>query len=88
MLKITSITDLDGVVKEETMNYIETNHSLYGEFYSKDLFVGVPFCFVYDDYSGQMMQSSNIYHWDYVENDKIYIIETMNSIYYIEVVEE
>ena len=25
MLKIASITDLDGVVKEETMNYIETN---------------------------------------------------------------
>mgnify|MGYP006903513949 CR=1 FL=1 len=88
MLRIAQITDLDGVVKEETMNYIETNHSLYGEFYSKNLFVGMPFCFVYNDDSGQIMQSSTIYYWDYVENDKLYIIETRNSIYYIKEVEE
>ena len=88
MLKIVDITDLEGVVKEETIKYIETTHSLYGEFYSKDLFVGMPFCFVYDDYSGQMLRSSTICHWDYAEKDKLYIIETMNSIYYIKEVEE
>lgn len=88
MLRIANITDLDGVIKEEAMNYIKTNHSLYGEFYSKDLFVGMPFRFVYNDDSGKIMQSSTIYHWEYVEQDKLYIIETRNSIYYIQEVEE
>lgn len=88
MLKIVGITDLDGVVKEEAINYIKTNHSLYGKFFPKDLFVGMPFYFVYNDDSERMMQSSTIYHWDYVEKDKLYIIETMNSIYYIKEVEE
>ena len=35
-----------------------------------------------------MLKSSTIKHTDYVEQDKLYIITTKNSIYYIQEVEE
>ena len=50
--------------------------------------LGIHFIFLYDDDTNQCLRSSNIDNIDYVEQDKLYVIETRNSIYYIKEVEE
>lgn len=86
-LYISSITDKEGKVKNDFYNKLKLNHSLYGQFYSEPK-IGHPFYFLYDDDTNQCLRSSNIDHIDYIENDKLYVIETRNSIYYIKEVEE
>ncbi len=84
MHKIVGITDKNGNSKDDSIDYIKANHSLYGE-------LRFPMCpyfiFIYDDDSNKMLSSSNIVNCDFVEDDKLYVIETLNSIYYIKEVE-
>ena len=90
MYKIVGLTDLDGVSKDERLRYIEEKYSLYGSFFY-DCFYrlqkGFSFGFVYDGDSDKMLKSSTIKDVDYVEKDKLYIITTRNSIYYIKEVD-
>lgn len=81
MYKIVGITDSKGNSKVEAFDYIKENHSLYG--YLTVAEVNLPFTFEYDDESGQMLRSSYVKDYEYIENDKLHIITTMNSIYYI-----
>lgn len=90
MYKIVGLTDLDGVSKDERLRYIEEKYSLYGNFFY-DCFYrlqeGFSFGFVYNGDSGKMLKSSTIKDVDYVEKDKLYIVTTRNSIYYIKEVD-
>lgn len=81
MYKIVDITDRNGNIKEETLDYIKGNHSLYGCL--TVLEIGFPFTFEYDDNSEKMLRSTYVENYEYVENEKLHIITTTNSIYYI-----
>lgn len=90
MYKLAGLTDKEGKSKDETLEHIKKNHSLYGElhiflYYSFEVHY---FCFVYNDNSNQMLRSSTIENDEYVEEDKLRIITTENSIYYFEEVED
>lgn len=79
MLKLNILENIDIYNKH---NYIKENHSLYG--YLTVLEIGFPFTFEYDDESGKMLRSSYVKDYEYIEKDKLHIITTTNSIYYIE----
>ena len=82
MLEIIRITDLNGNPKNEYFEHIKTDHSVYGEFViapEEDMSF---FFKYYDEYSSTLI-SSTIKKIEYIESDKLYIITTKNSIYYI-----
>lgn len=82
MLEIKGITDKQGKAKDKELNNIKEKHgSAYGYFHYQ-VMVGYPFIFWYkDDDNG--LRSSTVEKYEYVEKDKLHIITTRNSIYYI-----
>lgn len=83
MLEIRSITDVQGNSKDNKLKEIIEKHgSAYGDFLY-ELLIGFPFYFAYRDDTEKCLRSSRVKDYEYVEKDKLYIITTKNSIYYI-----
>ena len=82
MLEIIRITGRNNNPKTDLFNYIQKIHSTYGEFIIEPE-IGVSFFFKYYDDISETLVSSIVQDIDYVETDKLYIITTLNSIYYI-----
>ena len=82
MLEIIRITDLNGNPKNEYFEHIKTDHSVYGEFVIAPE-EGMSFFFKYYDENSATLVSSKVKEIEYIESDKLYIITTKNSIYYI-----
>lgn len=82
MYKIVDIKDKNGEHKIEAFNHIKDTRSLYGLLSINE--IGRPFTFEYDDNSDKTLRSSYVENYEYVKNEKLHIITTMNSIYYIE----
>lgn len=87
MVRIIKVTDLNGKVKEEQMKSLRFAHSMSGEF-SFTPQVGSSFFFNYDDNSGKCLCSSTVTDYKYEEENKMHIITTLNSIYYIKEIDE
>lgn len=83
MLEIIRITDLNGNPKNEYFEHIKTDHSVYGEFVIAPE-EGMSFFFKYYDENSATLVSSKVKEIEYIESDKLYIITTKNSIYYIQ----
>lgn len=86
MYKIIDILDKDGNHKRESLERIEKKHSLYGYFVFKPR-KNVSFEFMYGDNSWKALRSSTVTDVVFVEDNGLYIITTLNSIYYIKEVE-
>lgn len=82
MLEIRAITDRQGNSRDDRLKEIVERHGTYGEFFY-ELMTNVPFYFVYRDDEEKCLRSSYVENYEYVEKDKLYIITTRNSIYYI-----
>lgn len=88
MFKIIEITDKEGNTKNCRMKEIIEKHgSAYGEFFY-ELSIGVPFYFIYRDDKEKCLRSSKVECYDYIEESKMYVIVTANSVYYIVEAEE
>lgn len=81
LLEIVGITDLNGKSKDSKIEEIKNNNSLYGTFWGKPK-ISLPLMFFYKD-SRQCMVTTEIQDYEYVKEDKLHIITTKNSIYYI-----
>lgn len=87
MVRITKVTDLSGNVKENFMKSLMFAHPLEGWFGFMPK-VGNSFTFEYDDNSGKCLCSSTVTDYTYEEENKMHVITTRNSIYYIKEIGE
>lgn len=82
LLKIIEITDKEGNSKVDFLNEIDFKHGLYGNF-TFPLTKDIPFYFEYENDKSKTLRSSCVEDYHYDEDERLYIIITANSIYYI-----
>lgn len=88
MYRIVSITDKAGNSKDDFYNEMKTVHpTMSGEILYPDFVrIGGHFCLVWNDDTEKMLRTSTIERL--YSDEKKYVVETRNSIYTLEKVEE